>query len=86
MSIAVTTDDQEQAMTVAFTAATTIGDPAGQVWDRLVDWDSAAQWMPGVDALRAEVPRPLARPWSSRLVAKSVAAASWLPNRDGASH
>ena len=43
-------------MTMAFTAATTIGHPAGHVWDRLVDWDSAAQWMPGVDGLRAEGP------------------------------
>jgi carbon monoxide dehydrogenase subunit G len=43
-------------MTVAFTAATTIGHPTGQVWDRLVDWGSAAKWMPGVDALRAEGP------------------------------
>jgi carbon monoxide dehydrogenase subunit G len=43
-------------MTVAFTAATTIGHPADQVWDRLTDWSSAAQWMPGVDALRAEGP------------------------------
>lgn len=30
--------------------------PAGPVWDRLVDWGSATQWMPGVDALRAEGP------------------------------
>ena len=43
-------------MTVAFSSATTIGQPTGPVWDRLVDWDSAAQWMPGVDALRAEGP------------------------------
>ena len=43
-------------MTVAFTSATTIGHPVGPVWNRLVDWDSAAQWMSGVDALRAEGP------------------------------
>jgi uncharacterized protein YndB with AHSA1/START domain len=43
-------------MTVAFAAATTIGHPAGQVWDRLVDWGSAPQWMSGVEALRAEGP------------------------------
>ena len=43
-------------MTVAFTSATTIGQPVGLVWDRLVDWSSAAHWMPGVEALRAEGP------------------------------
>jgi len=43
-------------MTVAFTSATTIGQPVGPVFDRLVDWGSAAQWMPGVEALRAEGP------------------------------
>lgn len=43
-------------MKTAFTAATTIGHPVGPVWERLVDWDSAKQWMSGVDALRAEGP------------------------------
>lgn len=43
-------------MTTAFTAATTIGHPVGRVWERLVDWDIAKQWMSGVDALRAEGP------------------------------
>lgn len=43
-------------MTVAFTSTTTISQPVGRVWDRLVDWGSAAQWMPGVEDLRAEGP------------------------------
>lgn len=43
-------------MTTAFTAATTIGHPVGPVWEQLVDWDIAKQWMSGVDALRAEGP------------------------------
>ncbi len=45
-------------MTTAFTASTTVGQPVGAVWERLVDWDTADQWMPGVDAVRA--PGPLA--------------------------
>lgn len=43
-------------MTSAFTVATTIDHPVGPVWERLVDWDTADQWMSGVDALRAEGP------------------------------
>lgn len=43
-------------MTRAFTAETTIDHPVGRVWERLVDWDTAASWMPGVDALRADGP------------------------------
>ena len=34
-------------------AETTIDRPVDTVWARLIDWDSAAQWMPGVDALSA---------------------------------
>jgi hypothetical protein len=43
-------------MTVAFTSTTTVGQPVDRVWDRLVHWGSAAQWMPGVEALRDEGP------------------------------
>ena len=45
-------------MTEAFTAETTIDGPVDAVWARLIDWDTATQWMSGVDALRAE--------WSDR--------------------
>ena len=45
-------------MTTAFTASATVGQPIGDVWERLVDWDTAHRWMPGVDAVRA--PGPLA--------------------------
>ena len=43
-------------MTRAFAAETTIDRPVDAVWARLIDWDSAALWMPGVDALRAQGP------------------------------
>ena len=43
-------------MTEVFTAETTIDRPVDAVWSRLVDWDIAARWMPGVDALRAQGP------------------------------
>lgn len=43
-------------MTTAFRAETTIGHPTGAVWERLVDWDTADRWMPGVDAVRAQGP------------------------------
>lgn len=43
-------------MTTAFTATTTVGHPVGTVWERLVDWDTAHRWMPGVGAVRAEGP------------------------------
>ena len=43
-------------MTTAFTAETTVDHPVGAVWERLVDWDTAHQWMPGVEAVRAEGP------------------------------
>ena len=43
-------------MTEVFTAETTIDRPVDAVWARLIDWDSAARWMPGVEALRADGP------------------------------
>ena len=43
-------------MTEVFTAEVTIGRPVDSVWARLIDWDSAARWMPGVEALRAHGP------------------------------
>lgn len=43
-------------MTEAFIAETTIDRPVDEVWARLVDWDGAARWMSGVDALRAQGP------------------------------
>ena len=43
-------------MTEVFTAETTIDRPVDAVWARLVDWDTAARWMSGVDALRAHGP------------------------------
>jgi carbon monoxide dehydrogenase subunit G len=44
-------------MTEVFTAETTIDGPVDAVWARLVDWDTAAaQWMSGVDELRAQGP------------------------------
>jgi carbon monoxide dehydrogenase subunit G len=45
-------------MTTAFTASATVDRPVGEVWQRLVDWDTADQWMSGVDAVSA--PGPLA--------------------------
>ena len=33
-----------------------MGQPVGTVWERLVDWDTADRWMPGVDAVRAAGP------------------------------
>ena len=43
-------------MTEVFTAETTIDRPIDEVWARLTDWDNAARWMPGVDALHAQGP------------------------------
>jgi uncharacterized protein YndB with AHSA1/START domain len=43
-------------MTEVFTAETTIDAPVDAVWARLVDWDTAAQWMAGVDELHAQGP------------------------------
>lgn len=43
-------------MTRAFAVSTTIDLPVGLVWERLVDWETADRWMPGVDAIRTEGP------------------------------
>ena len=43
-------------MTEVFTAEVTIDRPVDAVWARLIDWDSAARWMSGVEALRAHGP------------------------------
>ena len=43
-------------MTTAFTAETTVDHPVSAVWERLVDWDTANRWMPGVQAVRADGP------------------------------
>ena len=43
-------------MTEVFTAETIIHRSVDTVWARLIDWDSAARWMSGVDALRAHGP------------------------------
>ena len=43
-------------MTEVFTAQTTIDHPVDAVWARLIDWDAAARWMPGVDAMRVDGP------------------------------
>jgi hypothetical protein len=43
-------------MTEVFTAEITILRPVDAVWARLIDWNTAAQWMSGVDALRADGP------------------------------
>jgi carbon monoxide dehydrogenase subunit G len=43
-------------MTTAFTAEATLDHPVGAVWERLVDWDNAHRWMPGVQAVRANGP------------------------------
>jgi carbon monoxide dehydrogenase subunit G len=43
-------------MTEVFTAEVTIGRRVDAVWARLIDWDNAARWMSGVEALRAHGP------------------------------
>ena len=47
---------QRGGMTEVFTTETTIDHPADVVWARLIDWEHAARWMPGVDDLRADGP------------------------------
>jgi carbon monoxide dehydrogenase subunit G len=57
--VVVQRDDDDRAggeMTKVFTAETTINRPMDAVWARLIDWESAARWMPGVEALRADGP------------------------------
>jgi len=43
-------------MTAAFKAETTLEHPVDAVWKRLIDWDTADRWMPGVDAVRTRGP------------------------------
>jgi carbon monoxide dehydrogenase subunit G len=43
-------------MTEVFSAETTIDHPVDAVWARLIDWDFAARWMSGVDAMRVDGP------------------------------
>jgi carbon monoxide dehydrogenase subunit G len=43
-------------VTEVFTAETTIDRPVEAVWARLIDWDTAARWMSGVDTLHAMGP------------------------------
>jgi carbon monoxide dehydrogenase subunit G len=50
------TDKRRRETTEVFTAETTIDRPVDAVWARLIDWDTAARWMSGVDALRAHGP------------------------------
>ena len=59
-------------MTEAFAVETTIDRPVDVVWSRLVDWDTAARWMSGVDALRAKVQPQSARNWCSPRGARSA--------------
>lgn len=40
-------------MTQAFQATATIDRPVDQVWSELIDWPRAAEWMSGVDSVRA---------------------------------
>ena len=57
------TDDPEVGtMTQVFAAEATIDRPLEAVWARLIDWDTAARWMPGVDALRAQGPTAVGTP------------------------
>jgi carbon monoxide dehydrogenase subunit G len=37
-----------------FAVQTTIDRPVAEVWGRLTDWPRAAQWMPGVESVRAD--------------------------------
>ena len=49
-------EERRSTMTQAFATETTIDRPVDAVWSCLVDWESAARWMSGVDALRAKGP------------------------------
>jgi carbon monoxide dehydrogenase subunit G len=50
------TTTRRREMTEVFYADTTIDRSVDAVWARLVDWDVAARWMSGVDALHAHGP------------------------------
>lgn len=43
-------------MKTAFSDEQVIAAPADAVWTRLTDWSGAPNWMPGVEAMRAEGP------------------------------
>ena len=43
-------------MKTAFTDEQSIAAPVDAVWTRLTDWSGAANWMPGVDSMRADGP------------------------------
>jgi carbon monoxide dehydrogenase subunit G len=49
-------------MAEAFAVETTIDRPIDVVWARLTDWNAAARWMSGVDALRAHGPTAAGTP------------------------
>lgn len=70
-------------MTEAFSAETTIHRPVEEVWERLVNWDDAAQWMPGVDGLRAQGPTAVgtALVFTSRRKQRSSQIAAMDPGR-----
>jgi carbon monoxide dehydrogenase subunit G len=50
------TDTRKRETTEVFTAETVIDQPIDVVWARLIDWETAAGWISGVDALRAHGP------------------------------
>jgi carbon monoxide dehydrogenase subunit G len=50
------TDPRKRETTEVFTTETVIDQPVDVVWARLIDWDTAAGWMSGVDALHAHGP------------------------------
>jgi carbon monoxide dehydrogenase subunit G len=50
------TEERRSTMTEVFAVKTMIDRPIDAVWSRLVDWETAAGWMSGVDALRAKGP------------------------------
>jgi uncharacterized protein YndB with AHSA1/START domain len=72
-------------MTEVFTAETTIDGPVDAVWARLVDWDTAARWMSGVDELRAEGPTAAGTTLVFTTRAKSAPGTSWPWTRDAGS-
>lgn len=43
-------------MTLAFSARRTVPAAPADVWAVLTDWSRAAEWLPGVDGMRAEGP------------------------------
>lgn len=43
-------------MTRAFSVSERIDRPVEEVWTRLTDWESASEWMPGVESMSADGP------------------------------